>query len=245
MSQSRLLVDGRFRALFATQFLGAFNDNLFKNAMLIDVVFRAKTLGSLDAQQIEALAGGLFVLPFFLFSAWAGLLSDRLPKARLIRAVRFAELPIMALGAAGFVLDDLRLLLAALSLMGLQATFFGPAKYSVLPELLREGELVGGTALIESGTFLAILAGTIGGGLLAARGQPWLIGGLAAAVAALGWITSWGVPPVPAAAPDLRVGLDPVRPMVETFRAARRGACAACGCRSSGCRGSGASDGRC
>jgi MFS family permease len=223
VSQLSLLPDRRFWALFSTQFLGAFNDNLFKNAVVIMIAYRAMRVGPLDAEALVALCAGLFILPFFLFSATAGQLADKVSKAALMRWAKAAEVGIMGLAAAGFVTGHLVLLLGVLFLMGLQSTFFGPAKYAVLPELLEESELVGGNALVEMGTFVAILLGTIGGGLLIAiDGQgPTLLAGAVVVVAILGWLTSLRIPKTAPGAPDLRVAWDPVRPTLETFRATR------------------------
>lgn len=219
-----LLADRRFRPLFWTQLLGAFNDNLFKNALVVLVTWRAYSAGGLDPQQLVALCGGLFILPFLLFSALAGQLADKLPKATLIRRVKLAEIPIMTLAAVGFVSESLPVLLATLFLMGLQSAFFGPLKYGVLPELLHSRDLVGGNALVETGTFVAILAGTITGGVLIALGEPGVVALSVGVVlvAMLGRWTAGSVPATPAAAPNLRVGLDPVRPALETLRVARR-----------------------
>ncbi|MCB9652150.1 MAG: MFS transporter, partial [Deltaproteobacteria bacterium] len=224
MSQLSLLPDRRFWALFSTQFLGAFNDNLFKNALVIMIAYRAMRVGSLGPDELVALSAGLFILPFFLFSATAGQIADKLSKARLMRWVKAAEIAIMGLAAVGFVTGNLVLLLAVLFLMGLQSTFFGPAKYSVLPELLAEDELVGGNALVEMGTFVAILLGTISGGvLIAMEGTgPTLLAGGVVAVAVLGWLASLKIPKTPSGAPDLVVAWDPVRPTLETFRATKQ-----------------------
>ena len=223
MSQLKLLPDRRFWPLFWTQFLGAFNDNLFKNALVMLVTFKAMTLGTLNSQQVVAMAAGVFILPFFLFSATAGQISDRISKARLIRIVKFAEIVIMGLAALGFILSSLPLLMSVLFFMGLQSAFFGPAKYSILPELVEEDELVGGNALVETGTFLAILLGTIGAGLLIGMGERGLhfVAAGVVAVAALGYLTSRFVNQTPPGAPDLKVSLNPITPTLETWRAAR------------------------
>src|SRR6185369_33840 len=164
MTQLSLLRTRRFSALFWTQFAGAFNDNLLKNALVILIAYRSLTVLGLAPATLVALSAGIFILPFFLFSATAGQLADRHPKYLLVRAVKIAEIAIMAIAAVGFRHEDLWLLLAALFLMGTHSSVFGPVKYSILPELLTADELVGGNALVETGTFLAILLGTIGGG---------------------------------------------------------------------------------
>jgi len=156
-----------FWALFTTQFLGAFNDNLFKTALAVAITFEAASLGKLGPTSLVALSGGLLILPFALFSALAGQLADRYPKQRLIALTKIAECVIMSIGSAGLVARSLPLCLGALFLLGTQATFFGPLKYGALPELLPEKRLVQGNAFVEMGTFLAILLGTIAGGVLA------------------------------------------------------------------------------
>ena len=219
MSQLQLLPDRRFWALFTTQFLGAFNDNLFKNALVIMIAYRAMRVGALDAEALVVLSAGLFILPFFLFSATAGQLADKLSKARLMRWTKAAEVGVMSLAAVGFVTGHLVLLLGVLFLMGLQSTFFGPAKYAVLPELLEERELVGGNALVEMGTFVAIA----GGVLVAMDGAgPTILAASVVLVAVLGWLASLKIPRTPSGAPDLEVAWDPVRPTLETFRATQK-----------------------
>ncbi|MGH8697005.1 MAG: MFS transporter, partial [Burkholderiales bacterium] len=187
-SQFRLLGERRFGPFFATQLLGAFNDNVFKNALVILIAFQAAGLGGLAPEVTVNLAAGLFILPFFLFSATAGQLADKYDKARIMRLVKLAEIGIMAIAAVGFVRGDVVTLFAALFLMGVHSTVFGPAKYSILPQALDEQELVGGNALVETGTWAAILAGTILGGLLIARpsGPTLLVPAVTIGVAVLG-----------------------------------------------------------
>lgn len=155
----------RFLPLFWVQFLSAFNDNFYKNAMVILIAFQL----NLSNEQIGlyiTLAAGLFILPFFLFSAVAGQLADHFAKSTLIRYIKLAEIPIMALGVIGFLTMQMEWLFTALFLMGSQSAFFGPIKYSVLPEVLESDDLLRGNALFSGSTFIAILLGTIGGGLL-------------------------------------------------------------------------------
>ena len=193
-----------FWALFTTQFLGAFNDNLFKTALAVTITFESASLGSLGPTSLVALSGGLLILPFALFSALAGQLSDRYPKQRLIRLTKVAECGIMALGSAGLTLHSLPLCFLTLFLLGTQATFFGPLKYGALPELLPAKRLVQGNAFVEMGTFLAILIGTIVGGILAG-GSRTVLAAVVLGVAALGYLVARGVPELPAAAPDLKI----------------------------------------
>ena len=170
MSQLKLLGERRFWPLFWTQFLGAFNDNLFKNALVILIAYRSMSLLGISSQHIVVACAGIFILPFFLFSASAGQLADRFAKWRLIRWVKIWEIGVMILAGVGFALNSLSLLLVVLFLMGMQSTFFGPAKYSILPELLGEKDLVAGNAMVAGETFLAILLGTITGGVLELSG---------------------------------------------------------------------------
>ena len=160
-----LLRTRRFLPLFATQFLAAFNDNLYKSGMVILVTYAVYNDETKEAT-FNAIAGGLFILPFFLFSALAGQLADSLDKARIIRIVKSAEIAIMVAGAAGLLLHNVPLLLLALFAMGVHSSFFGPIKYAILPQHLKRDEVLGGTGLVEAGTYWPILMGTNAGGLL-------------------------------------------------------------------------------
>ena len=214
--QFGLLKQKRFAPFFATQFLGAFNDNLFKNALVVLLTFQAARWTTLRPELLANLAAGIFILPFFLFSATAGQLADKYDKARLARLVKVLEMAIMGVAAAGFFLTSLPVLMGALFLLGCHSTLFGPVKYAILPQHLREEELVGGNALIEAGTFVAILIGTLAGGLLAGSvAHPvWIaVGGFVVALA--GYLTSRGIPAAPAPAPELKVNLNPLS---ETWR---------------------------
>lgn len=164
-SQFRLLGTRRFLPFFLTQFLGALNDNLFRNALVVSITFGASAAAH-DAGILANIAQGLFILPFFLFSALAGQLADKHEKSRLIRQTRLVEVFVMCLGAVALYFSHVPSLLAVIFLMGMLATIFGPLKYSLMPQHLRQSELVGGNALVDAGTFLAILIGTIAGGLL-------------------------------------------------------------------------------
>jgi hypothetical protein len=211
-NQFRLLGERRFAPFFVTQFLGALNDNVYKNALVILVTFHAASLTTLAPDVLVNLAGALFILPFFLFSATAGQLADKYDKARIMRVVKLAEIGIMTVGAIGFVRSDLTLLLAALFLMGLHSTVFGPVKYAILPQTLKEEELVGGNALVETGTSLAILLGTIVGGVLiaAAAGATLLVPAATIGIACAGYAASRLVPAVPPPTPQLRVNWNPL-----------------------------------
>jgi len=214
-SQFGLLRERRFGPFFATQFFGALNDNVLKNALVISFTYQAAAWASMSAGNLANLAQALFILPFFLFSAQSGQLADKLERSRIIRWVKLAEIAIMLIAWLGFSLHSVGLLFCALFLMGLHSTVFGPVKYAILPQHLRDDELVGGNALVESGTFLAILIGTILGGVLVEWG-----GGDAAAlvcigIAAAGYLASRSVPHSPAPEPQLVIDLNPIR---ETWR---------------------------
>jgi 1-acyl-sn-glycerol-3-phosphate acyltransferase len=218
-SQFRLLGERRFGPLFATQFLGAFNDNVFKNALVIVLAFHATTWTTLSAGELANLAQALFILPFFLFSAQAGQIADRYEKSRIMRYVKIAEIGIMALAFAGFQTKSVALLFASLFLLGLHSTVFGPVKYAYLPQHLRHEELVGGNGLIETGTFLAILLGTVlGGALVAGGGDTTVVGVVAIGLAVLGYLASRAVPHSAAAAPDLKIDWNPFRETARNLR---------------------------
>ncbi|MBX3725396.1 MAG: MFS transporter [Xanthomonadales bacterium] len=211
--QFRLLRRRRFGPFFATQALGAFNDNVFKNALVILVAFHLPGMSEGQVNFYSNLAAGLFILPFFLFSALAGQWAERQEKSAAIRAVKAMEVAIMAAAALALWLQSLPLLLAVLFLTGLQSTLFGPLKYSILPQALRPRELVGGNALVEAGTFLAILLGTLlGGWLMNVAGHGAVLTGATVFVLALlGWWVSTRIPLAPPTAPDLRIDWNPLR----------------------------------
>lgn len=162
------LTNARFRGMFWAQFLGALNDNVFKNALVILVLYRGWTIGSFSPEQFAIIAGAVFILPFLLFSAWGGQIADRKDKAAVVRGLKTSEIGVALLATVGLLTQHGELLLAALFGFATQSAFFGPAKYSILPELLEPEELLGGNAIVESGTSLAILFGTMLGGALAA-----------------------------------------------------------------------------
>ena len=214
-NQYELLGERRFLPFFLTQLLGAFNDNVYKNALIILLAFHAASLSSLGANTLSNLAQALYILPFFLFSATAGQIADKLEKSFLMRLVKLAEIGIMVLGAAGLYTRSLSLLMTALFLMGVHSTVFGPVKYAFLPQHLRQEEIVGGNGLVEMGTFLAILLGTLLGGYLIAGGSAGPAAATVVALAVLGYLTSRRVPHSPAAAPNLAVSWNPLS---ETWR---------------------------
>jgi 1-acyl-sn-glycerol-3-phosphate acyltransferase len=217
--QFGLLRARRFRPFFVTQTLGAFNDNVFKNALVILVTFGIAGLSPGDVNLYVNLAAGLFILPFFLFSATAGQIAEKYEKSRLIRGIKLLEIVIMLLAVVGLALGSVPFLMGVLFLMGTQSALFGPVKYSILPQHLHETELVGGNALVEAATFLAILLGTMLGGWLMAQhaGTQW-ISATVVVVAVLGYLASRGIPAAQPTAPDLRINWNPVTETWRNFR---------------------------
>ncbi len=219
-NQFSLLKEKRFLPFFITQALGALNDNVFKNALIILVSFTTATRLGLDAGLLVNLAAILFILPFFLFSATSGQLADKYEKSRSIRYIKFAEIIIMAGAITGFYLDNVYLLLGILFLMGFQSALFGPLKYGLLPQHLHTEELIGGNALVESGTFLAILLGTILGGVfiaMGADGMNYLYASLLT-FAVAGFLASRKIPNTPAVNPELKINWNPVTETIRNFK---------------------------
>jgi len=216
-NQFQLLRERRFLPFFLTQALGAFNDNVFKNALVILVAFLTTQLSVADVNFYTNLAAALFILPFLLFSATSGQLSDKYDKARLAQIVKLLEIAIMLVACAGFVGNSIGLLMAMLFMMGLHSTLFGPLKYGLLPQVLADNELVGGNGLIEMGTFLAILLGTIlGSTLIRVPGYgAWLVGGVTIALAIAGLVCALAMPRAPPVDPGLRINFNPFS---ETWR---------------------------
>ena len=208
-SQFELLATRRLAPLFVTQFFGAFNDNLFKAALMVLFVYGGLVAADSADFAVNA-ATALFVLPFFLFSATAGELSDKYEKSRLIRLVKISEIGVAFLAGVSLYFNNLTLMLVVLFLFGLQSTFFGPLKFSILPQHLHQTELVGGNAMIEMGTFVAILLGTLVGASLggADHVSAWLFV-LVMAVAVVGWLASRRIPLAPASAPEQPVNWNP------------------------------------
>jgi MFS family permease len=219
---THLLRARRFAPLFATQFLGAFNDSLFKQGVVLFVTYQLYSDAAREAQ-FSAIAQGLFILPFFLFSALAGQLADDHDKARLIRIIKMVEIFIMIVGGAGLLLANIPLMLAAVLAMGVHSTFFGPIKYAILPQHLHKDEVLGGTGLVEAGTYIAILVGTIAAGILA--DEPMLAVIATIGLAVLGLISGRQVPPAPPAAervkPDWHIIRASVRLVSETMHVPR------------------------
>ena len=210
-SQFQLMRERRFAPFFWTQFLGAANDNVYKNALVIFVAFQAAALTTLSANDLVNIAAAAFIAPFVLFSATAGQLADKYEKSRLIRIIKLFEIAIMIVGAIGFYRRDLILLFTALALMGVHSTVFGPVKYAILPQHLKTDELIGGNGLVEMGTFVAILLGEIVGGLVIAikPSGPIVAGATSIALAIAGYAVARGIPHTPAVAPELRINWNP------------------------------------
>ncbi|MFA0541780.1 MFS transporter [Vibrio sp. 10N.222.52.B7] len=222
-SQSSLLTQKRFLPYFITQFLGAFNDNIFKNVLLLFVAFASVDTLPISTNLFINLAAGLFILPFFLFSALAGVLADKYEKSWFIRKVKLLEVVIMSLGAVGFIYESYGILLLLLFLMGTQSAFFGPVKYALLPQQLETKELVSGNALVETGTFLAILIGTLGAGIIASEEGAKLIAAVCiVSFAVLGYVSSCFIPQAPSNAPDLKVKCQPVKLTRATLAIAKK-----------------------
>lgn len=205
-NQFELLKTRRFLPLFITQFLGAFNDNVFKNALVILITYVVAEKAGLNSQIMVTAAAGIFILPFFLFSATAGQLADKYEKAFLIRIIKFVEILLMIGATVGFFMENVWFLMTILFFMGTQSTFFGPIKYGILPEKIKEDELIGGNGLIEAGTFISILIGTLVGGLLIlTENGILLISGMVILIAILGWVSSFYIPKGQPASPQLKV----------------------------------------
>jgi MFS family permease len=199
-SSLALLGRRRFLPLFVTQFLGAMNDNVFKNAMVLFVVYQMYS----DPKQEEmfsAVSTAISIIPFFLFSAVAGQLADAVDKARMVRLVKTAEIGIMAVGAAGLLLANIPLMMIALFALGVHSSFFGPIKYAILPQHLSRDEVLGGTGLVEAGTYISILLGTILAGFISHQVAAAAI----IVIAIAGWFTGREVPDAPPVGNDHRI----------------------------------------
>lgn len=222
-----LFMKRRFLPLFVTQFFGAFNDNCLKNALLLLIAYRLVNT-SQDRIFYSMLATGIFIVPYFFFSAIAGQLADKFDRAWLVRLVKIWEMFLMFLAIPLLYLENIPLLFALLFLMGAQSTFFSPMKYSLLPQQLYKEELVAANAYIEAGTYLAILLGTIAGGLLILIGQDtvwtgfWWTGGLLFILAVAGYLASRGIPKADPVAPDIRLNWNFFGETIEIIRMIRR-----------------------
>ena len=213
----------RFGPFFATQFFGAFNDNVFKNALVIMITFQAVASSGLDADVLVNACAGLFILPFFLFSATAGQLADKYEKSFLIRLIKVVEVLVMSAAAVGFYTGNIYFLLGVLFLMGTQSAFFGPIKYGILPQHLKDNELIAGNAIVEMGTFLAILLGIVAGSKLIGV-ESWgavAVSGTIVAVAIIGLIISFLIPVAEAADPQLKFNWNPLQETWNTIQHTR------------------------
>ena len=212
-NQFSLLGQRRFAPFFATQFLGALNDNIFRNGLVILITFQGVVVAGMNHMQLANVAAGLFILPFFLFSAMAGQLADKYEKSMLIRRIKLFEIGLMILAFTALASGNYVLLLLVLFLMGLQSTLFGPVKYAFLPQQLADEELVGGNALVESGTFVAIILGLIAGGIVVGDAiapalsidKRTLLGACLIVVALFGYLASRQIPRTPPADPRLQI----------------------------------------
>ncbi len=216
----KILKDRRFWPLFWTQFFGAFNDNVFKNGIVILITYKAYSIGGITTEQMVSLCGALLILPFFIFSATSGQIADKFSKHMVIRSVKVLEIMIMIIGMYGFMSENIITLFIALFLMGLHSALFGPVKYSILPNLLHDDELVTGNAYIETGTFIAILLGTIlGVQMISVKGSGNLyISITIIAVAVTGFLFSLWVKPIAPAKPELKLNFNPVTTTAEIIK---------------------------
>lgn len=220
-SQFGLLRLKRFLPFFSTQLLGAFNDNVYKNALVALIAFAAIRSDAMNDALLINLCAGLFILPFFLFSAFCGQVADKVEKSRLIRRIKLAEIGIMGCGVVALTLNSLPLMIGVLFLMGTQSAFFGPVKYAILPQHLDESELTGGNGMVELGTFLAILVGTVAGTQLIARapdGSVLPVSFVLMLTAIAGYIISRSIPVAKAGDPDIKLSFNP---MSETWKLVR------------------------
>src|SRR5688572_32392209 len=222
-SQLELLKQRRFLPFFLTQALGAFNDNVYRQA-IIGLLF---WLGVSPEQRTlyTNLAPALFILPYFLFSATAVQIAEKLEKSKLIRITTMMEIAIMSLAAVGFLIQNMVVLLVALFCTGLQSTLFGPVKYSILPSVLKPEELTGGNGLVEMGTSISILTGMIFGGLIfavAGAHGPIVAATAVVLLAITGNLVSRAIPRAEAGAPDLKINWNPIPESVAILRMARK-----------------------
>lgn len=214
-----LLRQQRFAPFFWTQGLGAFNDNVFKTALITQVAFNTASLTTMDGTTLVTLLPGLFILPFFLFSASAGQLADKYEKSQIIRLVKILEICIMLFASIGFLNRSLLMLALALFLMGLHSTLFGPVKYSYLPQHLQPGELTAGNGLVEMGSFVAILLGQVLGAWLGSLEQHALFTSLSVLLIAIsGYHLSRGIPLSPAPVPEIMINWNPITETIKNVR---------------------------
>jgi MFS family permease len=221
--KEHLLSTRRFLPMFMTQFLGALNDNVYKQALLLVITYGWINQQSASVSTLNNLAALLFILPYFIFSATAGQIADKYERARLVRGIKILEIIIMLIGSAGFLLGHLWLLLLALFLMGTHSTFFGPIKYAILPEILKPNELMSGNALFQSGTSMAILIGMILGGAVisASDGNLLWISLTIVTIAILGYFSSRFILKQNVSTPDLEIDWNFFRTSFKTLKYAK------------------------
>ncbi len=219
-SQFQLFKQKFFSSYFITQALGAFNDSTFKQALITLITYYSAGKIALEPQIMTNVAAGLFIVPFFLFSATAGQFAEKFEKSWLIRKIKILEIAIMLCAVAGIYLDNIYFLLIVLFLLGLQSTFFGPIKYSILPQHLKEEELVGGNGMVEMGTFVSILVGTIVGGALIGYNElgKTILSVLIVSIAIIGYLSSRRIPMTKAVQPDLKINWNPITQTWKTLK---------------------------
>ena len=222
-NNEHLLSTRRFLPMFITQFFGALNDNVYKQALLLVITYGWINQQATDVSTLNNLAALLFILPYFIFSATAGQIADKFERSQLIRGIKVLEIVIMLIGSAGFLLGNLWLLLLALFMMGTHSTFFGPIKYAILPEILKPNELMSGNALFQSGTSIAILIGMILGGAVISVSQGNLIwiSLTVVIIAVLGYLSSRFILKQQVSSPDLKIDWNFFRTSYQTLKYAK------------------------
>ena len=222
-NNEHLLSTRRFLPMFITQFFGALNDNVYKQALLLVITYGWINQQATDVSTLNNLAALLFILPYFIFSATAGQIADKFERSQLIRGIKVLEIVIMLIGSAGFLLGNLWLLLLALFMMGTHSTFFGPIKYAILPEILKPNELMSGNALFQSGTSIAILIGMILGGAVISVSQGNLIwiSLTVVIIAILGYLSSRFILKQQVSSPDLKIDWNFFRTSFQTLKYAK------------------------
>ncbi len=219
-SQFALLKQRRFAPFFWTQFLGAFNDNLFKTALIVVLTFDAVSWTTLSPSLVTNLIPGLFILPYVLFSATSGQIAEKFEKAQLVRLIKWAEIVIMGIAAVGWLTHTLWLLIFAVFAMGTHSTLFGPVKYSYMPQQLKPEELTGGNGVVEMGTFVGILLGQVFGDVVVMHGSLGItfVAAVTIGLAVMGLLASYRIPVTPAPAPDLKIAWNPVTETVRNLK---------------------------
>lgn len=221
---NNLLLKKKFGPLFGALFFGALNDNFLKNALVLMITYQSLTVWGLKPAEMVAAAGGIFILPFFLFSTLAGQLADKYEKSKIVRLTKLFEIVLMITASYGFIYEQYGLLIVVLFFMGVHSTFFGPVKYSILPQHLEKSELVDGNALVELGTFLSILIGTIAASILVnmqPKGTTYICVGLMSC-SIVGYIFGRFVPSAPSFDANIKVHKNPITPFVEIYKITRQ-----------------------